>query len=410
MTNEPTAGPLSGYRVLEVGSTIAGPFCGRMLADFGAEVIKVEAASGDPARSMGKQLGDKSLLAASLFRNKANISVDLRKPEGQDIVRQLAMKCDVLVENFKPGALERWGLGWEALSALHPGLVMVRISGFGQTGPYASRAGYGVIAEAVSGMRHLTGDPDRPPARVAISLTDYIAGLHAAFGAVMALMARGKTGRGQMVDAALYEGAFNFMEAWIPAYEKLGFIANRTGPRLAGTDPNNLYPTADDRFVHITAMANPIFRRLMELIGRPELADDERYKTMRARGENWQALDAIITQWSKQYPAAELEKMLIAADVPATRIFDMSDIFDDPHYKARGAIVSVPDDELGEISMAEVVPRLSDTPGAIRHAGHRMGADTRTVLRDLLDFDDARIDGLIADGIVLATTDIAPDR
>ena len=273
------AGPLAGYRVIELGSTVAGPFCGRLLADFGAEVIKVETAEGDPVRTMGKRFHGKSLYAASIFRNKSLIVVDLRRPEGQAIVADLAAKSDVLIENFRPGALERWGLGYEALSARNPGLVMVRISGFGQDGPYSQRAGYGVIGEAVSGLRHLTGDPDRPPARVAVSMTDYITGLYAAFGATLALLARGKTGRGQCIDAALYECAFSFMEPWIPAFEKLGHVANRCGSRLPESTPNNLYATGDGNFIHITAMGDAVFGRLVEAMGQPGLAQDPKYST-----------------------------------------------------------------------------------------------------------------------------------
>ncbi len=253
--SEQRQGPLSGYRVLEIGSTVAGPFCGRMLADFGAEVIKVEPAEGDPVRTMGKQFEGRSLYAASIFRNKKLVSIDLHSEEGRTLIRDLAAKVDIVVENFKPGTLEKWGLGWEDLSKLNPRLVMVRISGFGQDGPYSRRPGYGVVCEAVSGLRHLTGDPDRAPSRVGVSMTDYIAGLHGAYGAVMALMARDKTGRGQCIDATLFESAFNFMEVWIPAYDKLGFVPERTGSRLIGSTPNNLYPTADGTYIHITAMA-----------------------------------------------------------------------------------------------------------------------------------------------------------
>ena len=295
--------------MLEVGSTVAGPFCGRLLADFGAEVIKVEPAEGDPVRTMGQQLEGHSLYAASIFRNKSLISVDLRKPEGQTLVRSLAEKCDVLVENFRPGGMERWGLGYEALSARNPGLVMVRISGFGQDGPYSQRAGYGVIGEAVSGLRHLTGDPDRPPARVAVSMTDYITGLYAAFGATLALLARGKTGRGQCIDAALYECAFSFMEPWIPAFEKLGHIANRTGSRLPESTPNNLYATGDGSFIHITAMGNAVFERLVQAMGQPQLASDPRFAEATQRSANHEAIDDLIAQWTTTKPLAELERI-----------------------------------------------------------------------------------------------------
>ena len=255
------AGPLAGLRVLELGSTIAGPFCGRLLADFGADVIKIEAFEGDPLRTMGKRFEGKSLYAASLLRNKALICVDLRTPEGQEIARDLVRKSDIVIENFRPGRLEEWGLGYAQLSEINPGIIMVRISGFGQDGPYSQRAGYGVIGEAMSGLRHLTGDPQSPPSRVAVSMTDYITGLYAAFGATMAVLARQQSGRGQFIDAALYESAFSFMEPWIPAFEKLGHIPRRTGSRLPESTPNNLYSSAEGEFIHITAMGNAVFAR-----------------------------------------------------------------------------------------------------------------------------------------------------
>jgi crotonobetainyl-CoA:carnitine CoA-transferase CaiB-like acyl-CoA transferase len=395
-----TRGPLRGMRVLEMGSTVAGPFCGRLLADFGAEVIKIEPADGDPVRTMGKHFAGKSLYAASIFRNKRLVSVDLRRPEGRDIARRIALTCDVVVENFKPGTLEGWGLGWDDLARANPRLVMVRISGYGQDGPYAARPGYGVICEAVSGLRHLTGDDDRPPSRVAVSMTDYITGLHGAFGAVMALMARATTGRGQYVDAALYECAFNFMEPWIPAYEKLGHIANRTGSRLAESTPNNLYPTGDGDFIHITAMADSLFRRLAVAMDRPDLAEDPRFSKALERNGNSEALDRIIADWTATQPLAEIEGKLERAGVPATRIYTIADIFKDPHYAARKSIVAAPDHDLGTVAMAAVVPRLSETPGEIRHAGHAIGEDTRAVLTTLLGYDDDTIAGLEGAGVI----------
>ena len=400
-------GPLAGMRVLEIGSTVAGPFCGRLLADFGAEVIKIEPPEGDPVRTMGKRFQGKSLYAASIFRNKSLVSIDLRQPEGRALVAELAAQCDVLVENFRPGALEKWGLGYEDLSARNPGLVMVRISGFGQTGPYSQRAGYGVIGEAVSGLRHLTGDPDRAPSRVAVSMTDYITGLYAAFGASMALLARQRTGRGQCIDAALYECAFSFMEPWIPAHQKLGHVANRAGSRLPESTPNNLYPTGDDSYIHITAMGDAIFRRLALAMAQPALADDPRFKDAVSRSQHDDELDELIGRWTSAHPLATLEAALAQASVPATRIFTIADIFADPHYKARQAIVEAPDDELGGIAMANVVPRLSDTPGAVRHSGHRVGQDTRQVLRAVLGLSDERIASLAAAGVVLCGPPIA---
>ncbi len=396
----PSAGPLSGYRVLEMGSTVAGPFCGRLLADFGAEVIKVEPAEGDAVRSMGKRFHGKSLYAASIFRNKSLISVDLRTPEGQDAVRRIAAKCDLVVENFRPGGLEKWGLGYEDLQRLNPGIVMVRISGYGQTGPYSQRAGYGVIGEAVSGIRHITGDPDRPPSRVAVSITDYITGLYAAFGAVMALLARGKTGKGQVVDSALYECAFSFMEPHIPAYEKLGLIANRAGSRLPDSTPNNLFATRDRQFIHITAPGDAVFRRLAQVMQAPRLAEDARFVRAVDRSHHHEELDELIGRWAQAHDLEELERVLHAAGVPATRIFTIADIFGDPQYRARGMIVKAPDDELGGVAMASPVPRLSDTPGAIRHAGHRIGEDNRRVLAEIAGFADAEIDALERAGII----------
>ncbi|MFZ5557153.1 MAG: CaiB/BaiF CoA transferase family protein [Pseudomonadota bacterium] len=400
MTEPGADGPLKGYRVLEMGSTVAGPFCGRLLADFGAEVIKVEPAEGDPVRTMGKRFHGKSLYAASIFRNKALISVDLRTPEGQDIIRQLAQRSDVVVENFRPGGLEKWGIGYAQLSALNPKLVMVRISGFGQDGPYSQRAGYGVIGEAVSGLRHLTGDPDRPPSRVAVSMTDYITGLYAAFGAAMALLAREKTGRGQYIDAALYECAFSFMEPWIPAYEKLGHVASRCGSRLPESTPNNLYPTGDRQFIHVTAMGEAVFKRLAAAMGQPELAADPRFATAVARSEHHEAIDDLIAQWTSRHPLAELESILERALVPATRVYTIADIFGDRHYRERGSIVAAPDDDLGTVAMAAPVPRLSATPGAVRHAGHRVGQDTRRVLGELLQFPAERIAALAKAGVI----------
>jgi crotonobetainyl-CoA:carnitine CoA-transferase CaiB-like acyl-CoA transferase len=397
----PAEGPLAGLRVLEMGSTVAGPFCGRLLADFGAEVVKIEDPAGDPVRTMGKRFHGKSLYAASIFRNKALLALDLRQTRGREIARDMAQRADVLIENFRPGSLESWGLGYEQLSAVNPGLVMVRISGFGQDGPYSQRAGYGVIGEALSGLRHLTGDPDRPPARVAVSMTDYITGLYAAFGATMALLARGRSGRGQVVDAALYESAFSFMEPWIPAYDKTGFVANRCGSRLPESTPNNLYPTGDGQFIHVTAMGDAVFRRLAEAMGQPALAQDARFATATARSAQVDEIDDLIAQWTNARPLAELEQVLEQAAVPAMRIFTIADIFADPHYRARGAIVRAPDPELGTVAMAQAVPRLSQTPGAVRHAGHRLGEDSRTVLRDWLGLDSAALDALQASRVIL---------
>ncbi|WP_423458908.1 CaiB/BaiF CoA transferase family protein [Ottowia sp. VDI28] len=393
-------GPLAGYRVLELGSTVAGPFCGRLMADFGAEVIKVEPMEGDAVRTMGKRYEGESLYAASILRNKSLVALDLRSPEGRDIVRQLVRQCDVLVENFRPGALEKWELGYEELSEINPRLVMVRISGFGQTGPYRERPGYGVIGEAVGGLRHVTGDPDRPPTRAAVSLTDYFTGLYAAYGAVMALLERQSTGKGQCVDAALYECAFSFMEPHIPAYEKLGYIANRAGSRLPDSTPNNLYPTRDGSHIHITAMGEAVFRRLAAAMGRPELMEQPEYASARARSEHHEDLDRLISEWTAAHDLSDLELLLQKAAVPATRIYTMADIFADGHFKDRQMLVEVPHEALQQVTMAGVVPKLSRTPGQLRQAGGSVGRDTRRILTELAGLDAASVQRLQESGIV----------
>ncbi len=392
-------GPLKGYRVLELGSTVAGPFCGRLFADFGAEVIKVEPMEGDVIRSIGSHYQGKSLYASSIFRNKSLIAVDLRTHEGQDVARKIAARADFVIENFKPGTLEKWRLGYDDLRALNPRIIMVRISGYGQTGPYSKRPGYGIICEAVGGLRHLTGDPDRPPARVAVSLTDYVTGLYAFSGALLALTHLAKTGEGQCVDAALYESAFSLMEQHIAGYQKLGIIPNRMGAGT-GSAPNNLYHSADGQWIHIAANGSAVFKRLMHTMGRSDLVADERFKSAIARGNNRGELDNIVNEWTGSHTAEQLEASLQSAEVPATRIFTMADIFRDPHYKARGAIIDIPDDDLGHVAVAVPVPRLSRSPGKVRHSGRRIGQDTRRVLREVAGLDENEIDVLHAAGII----------
>ncbi len=399
------AGPLAGYRVIELGSTVAGPFCARLMADFGAEVIKVEQLEGDAVRSMGNQKDGRSLYGASILRNKHNVSIDLRQQQGRDIVARLIRSADIVIENFRPGTLEKWGMGYDELVKTNPGLVLVRISGYGQDGPYSRRPGYGVVCEAISGIREVTGDPDRPPARVAVSMTDYITGLYAAFGAVMAVLDRQRSGRGQVIDAALYESAFSFMEPHIPAFQQLGLVATRCGSRLPGHTPNTLYTTADQRYIHITAGSQSIFKRLAEAMGRPDLLDDPRYATPTARAAHDDETDALVQDWTGSKTLAEIEQLLDAANVPASRIFDMRDIFDDPHYAARDMIVTAQDAQLGPVAMANVVPRLSGNPGGVRWAGRDTGADTRSVLAAALDMDEAEIAALSAAGIVYQADD-----
>jgi len=399
------AGPLTGLSVIEIGSTIAGPACARLLADFGADVIKIEPPEGDPVRQMGRHVGPVSLYAASILRGKKSVALDLKSPEGREIAQALAARADILVENNRPGVLERLGLGWDRLSALNPRLVMVRISGYGQTGPYAPRPGYGAICEAVGGVRHMTGDPDRPPARVALATTDYLTAVYAAFGAVMAILERHRTGRGQVVDAALYETAFSQMEPIVPAFEKLGIVPAREGPNLPSMAPNSLYPSRDGGWVLIAANSNPTYERLVRLMGQPGLLADPRFATIRSRGEpqHMRALDAIVADWTRQFDAEPLEAMLREAEVPTSRVYTIADIYADPHYAARDMLVRVPHPVLGHTTQVGVVPRLSASPGTIRSTGPEIGADTDEVLRSL-GYAPERIDTLRAAGAIGPTT------
>lgn len=390
---------MSGYRVVELGSMVAGPFCGRLLADFGAEVIKVEPIDGDPIRFMGSRERDKSLYAASIMRNKKLLALDIRTPEGQEIVRRLVKNSDFVLENFRPGTLEKWELGYDNLKAVQPGIILIRISGFGQTGPYRERPGYGPIGEAISGLREITGDPDRPPPRMAVSLTDYISGLYGAFGAVMAVLEREKTGEGQVIDTSLYEAGFSFMEPHIPAYAALGVIAKRAGSRLPNTTPNNLY-AARDGHIHIAAVSQPIFRDFSEVMGRPELADDPRFSTPLSRNENVDALEAIISEWTRQHDLKELEDMLVEAGVPAARIYSVKDIFNDPHFAARDMLLELADPDLESVTVTGVVPKLGATPGKVRWAGRDIGADTRQILHEVAAFDEEEIGQLLQQNIV----------
>ena len=394
------SGPLADYRVLELGSTAAGPFCARLLADFGADVVKIEAAEGDPIRQLGETVNGKSLYGASIMRNKRIVSFNFRKPEARALVKRLIPGFDIVVENFRPGTLEKWGLGYEDLKKIRPELVMTRISGYGQTGPYKDQPGYGVIGEAMSGLRHMTGDADRPPSRVGIPLTDYITGVYAAFGTVMAVLNREKTGAGQCVDAALIESAFSFMEAYVPAYDKTGKIGMRSGPRLADSAPNTLFPTRDGKHIHIAARADTLFQRLATAMGRPELGSDPRFAKQKARNANEAQIEEIVGAWTSAHDLAEIETLLKKGDVPASRIFDMADIFRDPQYKARDMMVPTPDDDLGSVTLAGVVPKLSATPGSLRWSGRRTGQDTREFLRETAGLTDTEIDRLIAEDIV----------
>ena len=402
MNTTPTPGPLAGLKVIEICTTIAGPACTRLLGDFGADVIKIEPPEGDPVRQMGQHVGDVSLYAASILRNKRSVALDLKTPGGRELAFQLIARADILVENNRPGVLERLGLGYEALSARNPGLVVVRISGYGQTGPYAERPGYGAICEAVGGVRHMTGDPDRPPARVALATTDYLSSVYAAFGAMAAIHARASTGKGQVVDVALYEAAFTQMEPIVPAHEKLGVVPMREGSNLPSMAPNSSYPTRDGGWVLIAANSQPTWRRLVALMRQPELLTDPRFETIQARGrpENMKAIDALIADWTRQHDAEPLEALLREGEVPTTRVYTIADIYADPHFRARDMLQAVPHPVLGHTTQSGVVPRLSATPGGIRHTGPDLGADTRAVLAEDLGLSTERIAELAAAGAI----------
>jgi crotonobetainyl-CoA:carnitine CoA-transferase CaiB-like acyl-CoA transferase len=352
------------------------------MGDFGADVIKIEPPEGDPVRQMGQHVADVSLYAASLLRNKKSVVLDLKNPEDLLVAKTMIERADILVENNRPGVMERLGLGYDELSKTNPGLVMVRISGFGQTGPYAPRPGYGAICEAVGGVRHMTGDPDRPPARVALATTDYLTSTYAAFGALAALREKDKTGLGQVVDVALYETAFTQMEPIVPAYEKHGTVPKREGPNLPRMAPNSLYPTKDDSYILIAANSNPTCERLMQAMGRVDLMQVPEFASIRARGEhaNARALDQIIAEWTRQHLCTDLANILEAVGVPNTRVYTIADIYQDPHFLERNMLVKVPHPKIGHTTQMGVVPRLSRTPGSIRHTGHELGQDTTDVL------------------------------
>lgn len=395
-------GPLAGCRVLELGSIVAGPYCGRLLADFGADVIKLEAPSGDRVRGLGHSYRGKSLFWASINRNKRIISIDLKEADGRAIVRRLMLRSDIVIENLRPGALEEWGLGYADVAADNPRLVMVRISGYGQTGPYADRPGYGVIGEAMSGLRSIIGDPDRPPPRAAMPLTDYITGVHAAFGAMAALRHSERTGQGQVVDTALYESAFSFMESFVPAYEKLGVVPERAGSRLPGSAPNNLYPTADGKFIHITAANASIFHRLLTAMGRDDLRDHAEFGDAVWRQTHDEDVDALVAAWTVRHELMPLADLLLEHRVPSAPIYTVEDVFRDPHVRARDMLVEVPDAEIGSVTLTGIVPKLSATPGALQWSGRARGADTRAVLAAELGMADAELDRLEAAGVIVS--------
>jgi formyl-CoA transferase len=374
--------PLEGVNVLEIGSTVAGPAAGRLLADFGATVIKVEPPEGDHLRTWGSPSPDgTSWWFKSHNRNKTFVSFDLHDPLDAGRVREIALQCDIVLENFRPGKLAEWGLGYEQLRAERPGIIYVSISGYGQDGPYAKRPGFGNIAECMSGMRYMTGYPDRPPVRTGISIGDEIAGLYAVVGATMALVARAKTGEGDHVDVSLVESSLSLMEALLPEYVHTGTVGERTGNRFLRAAPNGTFRTRDGRWLSVSANSQPIFRRLCAVMGQPHLADDADYATNQARIENAEELDGIIARWVASRGLDEATEALVAADIPTGPVYSIADIVADPQMRARAATTTVPDENGVEVATYGIVPRMRNNPGTLDHAARAVGHDQAEVAR-----------------------------
>ncbi|MGA2777805.1 MAG: CoA transferase [Steroidobacteraceae bacterium] len=396
-----THGALSDLRVVELGTLIAGPFCGQLLGDMGADVVKVEApGQGDPMRQWGrKDVAGASLWWPVISRNKRSITLDLRKREGQELLKQLASKTDFLLENFRPGTMEKWGLDYETLSAINPRLIMIRVSGYGQTGPYAHRAGFGAIGEAMGGMRYVVGDPSSPPSRLGISIGDSLAATFACVGALSALHYREKTGRGQVVDAAIYESVLNMMESLITEYDKTGFVRERTGAILPNIAPSNVYPTQDG-LVLIGANQDTVFRRLAEAMGRPQLAEDLDYADHLARGRNQGKLDELIGQWTATLSTRDLLDLTDRHGVPAGLIYRAPDMLCDPQFAAREAIVTIRHPTMGALKMQNVAPKLSQTPGMIRSSAPTLGQHNDEVYQHLLELAPPRYAELRRNGVI----------
>ena len=391
--------PLKGIKVIELGTLIAAPFCSRILAEFGAEVIKIESPDGgDQLRQWRKMYEGTSLWWYVQSRNKKSLTLNLRSAEGQEIVRKLVQEADIVIENFRPGALEKWNIGWEQLSAINPRLIMVRLSGYGQTGPDRDKPGFGVIGESMGGLRYVTGYADRPPVRLGVSIGDSIAALYGVIGAMMALQHRHASGRGQMVDVALYEAVFSMMESLVPEFDVLGFVRERAGNALPGIVPSNTYPTQDGKFVIIGANNDAIFKRLMNAMGRSDLADDVQLATNAGRVPRTAEIDAAIGAWTAAHDLDVVLKALDGVDVPAAKVYDVADIVSDAQYLARDMIEQhrLPDGK--PVKLPGIVPKLSDTPGATQWIGPKLGEHTGEILRGL-GYDTAAQQALKARGV-----------
>ncbi|WP_026550061.1 CaiB/BaiF CoA-transferase family protein [Arthrobacter sp. Br18] len=396
----PPTGPLAGLRVVEMGQLLAGPFCGQMLGDLGADVVKIEdPKKGDPLRQWGRQLPEgQSLWWSIVGRNKRSVTLNLREPEAQDLARKIIGTADIVIENFRPGTMERWGLGYDVLQEQNPGLIMVRVSGFGQDGPYSQRAGYGAIGEAMGGLRYVVGDPSTPPSRVGISIGDTLAALFATIGALAAVREREVSGRGQIVDSAIYEAVLGVMESLVPEWQISGYQRERTGAILPNVAPSNVYPTRDGKWILIAANQDTVFGRLATAIGRPDLATAPAYATHGARGERQAELDALIGDYTSTQDADALEARLGEHGVPSGKIFRPMDMLTDPQYLARESITEVKHPVLGSVSMQNVFPKLSRTTGSVRWPGPPLGSHTDTVLAEV-GVDDAALAGLRARGL-----------
>jgi formyl-CoA transferase len=397
----PKPGPLAGLRVLELGTLLAGPFCGQLLGDFGAEVVKIEPPNqGDPMRVWGREkAGGKSLWWPVVARNKKAITLDLRQAEGQALLRELVKRSDFLLENFRPGTMEKWGLGWSELSGVNPRLIMIRVSGFGQTGPYSRQAGFGAIGEAMGGLRYVVGDPSTPPSRMGISIGDSLAATFACIGALSALHHREKTGRGQVVDSAIYEAVLNMMESLVTEFDKVGYVRERTGAILPNVAPSNVYKTRDG-MVLIAANQDTVFSRLAEAMGQPGLAQDPKYSTHGARGAHQVELDALVERWTQTLTTRQVLDLMDQFGVPAGLIYRAPDMLEDPHFQARDAIVSVPHPDFGELKMQNVAPKLSETPGSIRSPSPALGQHNDEIYRQLLGLSEARYSELKAAKVI----------
>ena len=391
---------LQGLRVVEMGQLIAGPFAGKTLGDFGADVVKIEApGSGDPLRKWRLLKDGTSVWWQVQSRNKRSVALDLKSPEAQDIVRRLALDADVLIENFRPGAMEGWGLGWETLHALNPRLIMLRISGYGQTGPYRDKPGFGVVAEAMSGLRHLTAEPGRVPVRVGVSIGDTLAALHGVIGILLAMQERQRSGKGQVIDVALYEAVFNCMESLLPEYSAFGAVRGAAGSALPGIAPSNAYLCKDGGYALVAGNGDSIFKRLMATIGRGDLGSDPALADNAGRVARVEEIDAAIGQWTLGLTVDEVLAALDKVSVPAGRIYTVADIAADPHYRARGMLDELRMDDGSMLAVPGIVPKLSRTPGGHRRNAPQVGQDTDAVLSEM-GLSPAQIQALKDKGIV----------